>query len=167
MRTRFLNVDFFRPSPNQTLENISIFRLPIPHLPAPIFPSETEISSFDLISCNSSEVDQLPFENALSQFLYAVLPSNCDEFHVIRSLNEVKQRNFESGASLIEIPEKDDVCSIIEENEEKCRNFRSESPELEIIEGNAYSFVEKNGRKQRNFRSESPEIEIVEVKRDF
>ncbi|XP_058075914.1 protein SHORTAGE IN CHIASMATA 1 [Magnolia sinica] len=167
MRTRFLNVDFFRLSPNQTLENISIFRLPIPHLPAAIFPSETEISSFDLISCNSSEVDRLPFENALSQFLYAVLPSNCDEFHVIRSLNEVKQRNFESGASLIEIPEKDDVCSIIEENEEKCRNFRSESPELEIIEGNANSFVEKNGRKQRNFRSESPEIEIVEKENEL
>ncbi|KAL5994438.1 hypothetical protein ACLOJK_024488 [Asimina triloba] len=137
MRTRFLNVEFFRLSPSKAAE-ISIFRLPIPQVFAPILTPEIEFSSFGLISSISAEIDQLPFENALSQFLRGVLPSTYDEF------------------------QKGNAISIVEETEDNCSNFASEALELELTEANASYAMDKNGKSRKNLQSDASNIVVVE-----
>ncbi|XP_077239741.1 shortage in chiasmata 1 [Tasmannia lanceolata] len=173
MRTRFLNIDFFRNASNEALENFNIVRFPVPNLPpSDLSPIETEISSFDFVLDVSLQLESFPIQNALSQFYSVVLPRIYDiengDFPDIFSRNENTSSEEEKDEKAWRHFRSDDVEFVSRENENSCfdiendgerqRNFRSDSPEIEIIEKEAkFLYIDKEVEKQRKFRSRTPE----------
>lgn len=78
MRTRFLNIDYFASSPQETL---TFLNLPVPHLPALrlAFSNEDELLRFDYILNLPFTIERLPIDAALSKFFSDVIP---DKFGV-------------------------------------------------------------------------------------
>nr|XP_011470364.1 PREDICTED: uncharacterized protein LOC105353188 isoform X2 [Fragaria vesca subsp. vesca] len=79
MRTRFLNIDYFTPTPIQTLETLTFLHLPIPNLPRSNLSTSDVLRAalrFDPLLQVSLQIEQLPINAALSKFFSDVIPHN-------------------------------------------------------------------------------------------
>ncbi|XP_050385730.1 protein SHORTAGE IN CHIASMATA 1 [Argentina anserina] len=79
MRTRFLNLDYFTPTPIQTLETLTFLHLPIPNLHHSNLSASDVLRAavrFDPLLHLSLPIEQLPIADALSNFFAAVLPQH-------------------------------------------------------------------------------------------
>jgi hypothetical protein len=85
MRTRFLTTDYFAPSPSAAASSdlaIALASLPFPSLPVPTLPPDPHLLnpfpfSADFLpdpSVAGDDLDSLPFDSALTEFLAAVVP---------------------------------------------------------------------------------------------
>ncbi|PKA55024.1 hypothetical protein AXF42_Ash003661 [Apostasia shenzhenica] len=80
MRTRFLNTDYFSaPATSEALRDFQAVTLPAPDFSSPDPSTSLEIALFDPDSSIHHDVDKLPIEKALADFLSDVIP----EFHRI------------------------------------------------------------------------------------
>jgi len=85
MRSRFLTADYFAPSPSAASSSdlaIELASLPFPALPVPILPPDPHLLNpfpfpADFLpdpSVAGEDLDSLPFDSALTEFLAAAVP---------------------------------------------------------------------------------------------
>ncbi|XP_042505703.1 protein SHORTAGE IN CHIASMATA 1 [Macadamia integrifolia] len=169
MRTRFLCVDYFKRPSIEGLDNLSFFRLPLPHFPPSNICDGEEIFCFNSISSDFSEIERLPVENALSRFLSDVLPHTIDidngQIPVTRIQSacadglksDENRRNFTSTASELQFEEEE--ADYEYDKEESLLACRSGNVEIKILtEENEFTDEEENNR-FKVIRLETPELD--------
>nr|XP_011470375.1 PREDICTED: uncharacterized protein LOC101315396 isoform X2 [Fragaria vesca subsp. vesca] len=108
MRTRFLNIDYFTPTPIQTLETLTFLHLPIPNLPRSNLSTSDVLRAalrFDPLLQVSLQIEQLPINAALSKFFSDVLPQNLalDAAEFAAASSETNRSRSGSAARVSEI----------------------------------------------------------------
>ncbi|XP_062001396.1 protein SHORTAGE IN CHIASMATA 1 [Rosa rugosa] len=133
MRTRFLNIDYFTPTPLQTLETLTFLHLPIPNLPPhPNLSTSNVLQNLrlDPVLQVSLQIEQLPITAALSKFFSDVLPQNLPVD--IADFEAPKRRSFGSGSSAVRVSEQEADVLRKEKGLQNQIAAGSESPETEF-----------------------------------
>ncbi|XP_010273090.1 PREDICTED: uncharacterized protein LOC104608724 [Nelumbo nucifera] len=173
MRTRFLNIDYFKAS-NGALDELNFLRLPVPHFPPSNICFGGELCCFDSVLSVSLDVEGFSIDDALSRFFSDVLPhsivveiadfpdfcaQNRNDCTVGRK--RIAERTF-SISQLADFRSTEERRFSLYDGiiSNKARNFGSELLDIEVIEENEPTGEDKYRSGFRVMQFESHELDF-------